>query len=76
MKKNYCMHGYHPGLCVPCAYPEVEKLRAEVRDLRARLKAARLYVNHPYAKDPDNMEHWTVAFDRATDLRRRTWRKP
>ena len=50
-----------------------DQLRAEVRDLKARLRAARRLCG--VAKWP-HREAWEVELDRATDLRVRDWRKP
>lgn len=49
---------------------EVQHLRAEVRDLKARLRAVRLAMRDPDVIDP------VADIERATDLRRKNWRKP
>jgi hypothetical protein len=49
-----------------------DALRAEVRDLKARLKAARAVVTHRWPVDMD--EAWDAALFRYTDLRVKNWR--
>ena len=64
----------------PCVNPkciEWERqaliLRAEVRDLKARLKAARASWFGP---SPEQSKQWDEVLLRVTDLRVRNWRKP
>ena len=56
--------------CAHHVAQQEEKLRAEVRDLKARLKAARRAIRDPAALDP------VADIERATDLRRKNWRTP
>ena len=54
---------------------EIERLLTEVRDLKARLKAIRSGTCfHEHADDA--LEWHEVLIKRATDLRRKGWRKP
>lgn len=50
---------------------EIERLRAEVRDLKARLRACRGEIQYTssWKTTPSNLA-------RFTDLRRKNWRKP
>jgi hypothetical protein len=52
---------------------EVDALRAEVKDLKARLKAAH---DCWFGTFPAQGEDWDEALKRVTDLRVKNWRKP
>lgn len=77
---DYCtLHKQHDCDCVVVGN-EVTELRAEVRDLKARLKAA---SKLPKAMDGHSSAKAIGAFAdeldeaiRATDLRVKSWRKP
>jgi hypothetical protein len=56
---------------------EIQRLRAEVRDLKARLRAARPYIE---LNCPTFTQHDCKCAEccarRATDIRNKNWRKP
>lgn len=73
MNKRHCPHvvkegrvGDEQDWCVVC-------LRGEVKDLKARLRAARATW---FGTFPEQGEDWDKALWRVTDLRRKNWRKP
>ena len=61
-------------ICAECIADEAERdaLRAEVKDLRARLKAVRAEVYGTYGTTAEQ----DALVGRATDLRVKHWRKP
>jgi len=61
-------YGRNCGSCEDEA--TIHALRAEVLDLKARLRAVRLAMRDPDVIDP------VADIERATDLRRKNWRRP
>ena len=71
--KDFCLKEFlHTGPCV-----EPEDLYAEIRDLRARLRAAREAISITAGDSPCTKPTCDVCKGRrATDLRLKKWRKP
>lgn len=70
-----CKHGWKSVTCDDCATEqqnraELERLRAEVKDLRERLTEVRALTKYIRRDD-----YWPE-LERATNLRNKNWRQP